>query len=353
MKLTADKNGSTRYFSAKLGWKERFDSREIEMLYSNTVPALIPPFTVQGRRNNVMRFDISSYTTLEYYLSFALSCEQFSEMMLSCVDIFLHMQRVYLNYKNLVLDLDKIYMQLNDRSLHFVYLPLAESSREASFPEFFRRIISSASRSTHELSMFLDECNVWLQRPTPFTLEEFSSFIRQHMYQVAPAMVSSSTPTPPPSPAGDPFYHPSPTGFDPYAQSPAGSPPIFSGIGGVQSGQTVLLQSPASTDSSASAIRAFLVRQQTGERIPLTSFPFILGTELGFVSYCVSGNAAVSRRHAQLTILGDQIYITDLNSTNKTYVNDCALLPSAPQALDNGARLRLGNEAFTFVLEDS
>lgn len=178
MKLTADRDGNNRRFSAKLGWKEQFDPKEMQILSAGAIPMLIPPVAVQGRRNNVIQYDISDYSTLDFYLSCILSREQFADLLLRCVEVFQRMQQIYLNYKNLVLDLDEIYIQLNDRSVHFIYLPLMSSKREASLPDFFRLLITKAVRSTYEQSSFLDECLVWLNQPASFVLSEFEGFIR-------------------------------------------------------------------------------------------------------------------------------------------------------------------------------
>lgn len=252
------------------------------------------------------------------------------------------MQQVYLNFKNLVLDLDKVYIQLESKSLHMIYLPLMNSKREASYQEFFAHIISAASRGTHELSQFLDECTTWLQRPGPFTLEEFGPFIRQHMYHVTPSVKLFGTPPAPKAPIQDHFYHPIPVVDAEQTQQGHASK-------GVNEGKAALL---GGLESTSPSVQAFLVREQTGERIPLAAFPFLIGTEISSVSYCVTGNAAVSRRHAQLTYTDGQFYITDLNSTNRTYVNNTALLPLAPQVIVSGTQIHLANEAFTFVLED-
>lgn len=80
MKLTADRDGNLRRFSAKLGWKEYFDPKEIQVLSARAIPMLIPPMTVQGRRNNIIQYDISDYSTLEFYLTCILSREQFAEI---------------------------------------------------------------------------------------------------------------------------------------------------------------------------------------------------------------------------------------------------------------------------------
>ncbi len=50
----------------------------------------------------------------------------------------------------------------------------------------------------------------------------------------------------------------------------------------------------------------------------------------------------VSRRHAQLKRRGNLIYIVDLNSTNRTFLNGYRLIPGGERLLRNGDELRLG-----------
>lgn len=55
---------------------------------------LIPPVTVQGLRNNIIQYDISEYSTLEFYLTCILSREQFEEIMLQCLETFQRILRI-------------------------------------------------------------------------------------------------------------------------------------------------------------------------------------------------------------------------------------------------------------------
>ena len=48
----------------------------------------------------------------------------------------------------------------------------------------------------------------------------------------------------------------------------------------------------------------------------------------------------VSRRHAELLIDGDSLWIVDLGSANGTFVNETRLVPNQRVRLANGARLR-------------
>lgn len=102
----------------------------------------------------------------------------------------------------------------------------------------------------------------------------------------------------------------------------------------------------------APAVRYYIQRLQPEEKIELTHFPFLVGTELGSVAYCVSGNAAVSRRHAEFSIRDGECVIVDQKSTNKTYINDRAVVPFTPQPLKGGDIIRLGNEKFKFIREE-
>ena len=79
--------------------------------------------------------------------------------------------------------------------------------------------------------------------------------------------------------------------------------------------------------------------------------PFLVGSETGSTDYCVTGNPAVSRKHAKFFFQDGQCSITDQKSTNRTYVNDCALEPQVAQLLRDGDRVRLANEDFTFIQE--
>ena len=350
MKLTADRDGNIRHFSAKLGWKEHFDPKEIEILSAGAVPMLIPPVTVQGRRNNIIQYDISAYSTLEFYLSCILSREQFADLLLQCLEVFRRMQQIYLNYKNLVFDIDKVYIQLNDRTVHFIYLPLMSSKREASLPDFFRLLATKAVRSTYEQSSFLDACLAWINRPTAFVLGEFERFIRDNSSACADASVQQNV-------NAAPEYHaaPQPERFIQPAPKATWAPESDNVIQGSTSqldtpmGGTVLL---GESEPPTPKTRFFILRLQPEEKVEITHSPFLVGTELGTVAYCVSGNAAVSRRHAEFSLQGGECVITDQKSTNKTYINDCVLTPFTPQVLKDGDAIRLGNERFEFIREE-
>lgn len=352
MKLAADYKGNNRYFSAKLSWGEHFDPKEIEILSVGAIPKLIPPVTVQGRKNNILQYDISAYSTLEFYLTCILSREQFAELLLQITDVFQRMQQIYLSHKNLVLDLNKIYIQLSDRTVHFIYLPLMSSKREVSLPNFFRLMITKTVRSTYEQSSFLNDCLTWLNRPASFVLSEFEGMVKRYICSDdrvnSQVTLSSTVEMQPPSQPVQ-FVHPAP-------KASWESEAVFNdclenktcclehGVGG-----TVNL---GEDRGYSPTVHYYIQRVQPEEKVELTHFPFLVGTEVGSVDFCVSGNAAVSRRHVEFLLRDGACVIVDQKSTNKTYVNNCAIYPFTPQPLKHGDNIRMGNEQFIFLQEE-
>lgn len=348
MKLSASKEGHNRVFQAKLGWKEQFDPKEIEMLSAGTVPMLIPPATVLGRKNNIIEYDISPYSTLEFYLTCILSREQFAQMMLQCVELFQRMQQVYLNYKNLVLEPDQIYVLLADHSLHFIYLPLMGGRREASIPDFFRMLIKRMKAGTFEQANFLQQCMAWLNRPAPFVLNEFQHYILTGEAAAQQPVSAQECPPQyaPPITQSDHSvtYHPVSPAKPPEVQFQSGETTLLECGGGAP---TVLL-----VDSEQAPAPKFTLQwERNGEQITLDRFPFVVGTEIGSVDYCIAQNPAVSRRHAVFSVQNGQCTVTDQGSTNRTYVNGYALEPQTEYLLQDGDCIKLANEQFTFTQE--
>lgn len=72
-----------------------------------------------------------------------------------------------------------------------------------------------------------------------------------------------------------------------------------------------------------------------------------LGREFGeFVSH-LGVFPVISARHAKVSYKDDKWYITDLHSTNKTYINNTRLIPDNPTEIKNDDMLVLANIQFT------
>lgn len=91
-----------------------------------------------------------------------------------------------------------------------------------------------------------------------------------------------------------------------------------------------------------------LIRENSGEEIPLEKDVFSMGKEAGTVDYVIYGNTTVSRKHAEIIKRGRHYFICDKGSTNKTYVEGKEIRPEEFVEIHNGTRIKISNEAFTF-----
>ena len=351
MKITVKKIGNAPYLSAKIGWKEAFNPKEIEMLTAGAVPMLIRPESVQGKRHNVIQYNVSVYSTLSFYLTCILSREQLSGLLLQCVNLFRRMQALYLTEKNLLLDFDYVFVRLEEQALQFVYVPLQSNNSEPVAQSFFVKLLQAASRSSYEQANFVEACLSFLHRPSPFSLHEFEQFIvtwgsePTPVPTPAPTPVFSQIPTPAPAPAPVPVPTPAPAPAPTPAPAPAPTPAAFDN-------STVLLTAEIGGTQLLEPEQKYptLLRVNTQESISLSRPVFRLGKALGQVDYCIEENGTISRIHAEIGAQGGNYYLSDKGSTNKTYLNGVALTPETPTLLEDSAQIRLANEEFVFSL---
>lgn len=93
---------------------------------------------------------------------------------------------------------------------------------------------------------------------------------------------------------------------------------------------------------------AYLTRLATAEKIVLDTNEFIIGKDRASVSYCISDNGSVSRKHAKIVKKGMSYYLSDLNSTNYTYLNERILLSGEEAEIVSGDIIKISNEEFLF-----
>lgn len=82
--------------------------------------------------------------------------------------------------------------------------------------------------------------------------------------------------------------------------------------------------------------------------IIITYTPYLIGKQEGLVDYVLNGEA-ISRIHAKIEKEENDYYISDLNSTNGTYVNGRLLETNETVLLNTGDEIFIANFAFIFT----
>lgn len=113
----------------------------------------------------------------------------------------------------------------------------------------------------------------------------------------------------------------------------------------VDTGKTELVVKPAITDEQP---KAYLIRMKNDEQIMITGSSFVIGKKRGEVDYCITENNTVSRIHAIISYHSGEYFVTDLESTNCTYVNGSKIPAKEEVILAHGTRLSFSDEEYEF-----
>lgn len=81
--------------------------------------------------------------------------------------------------------------------------------------------------------------------------------------------------------------------------------------------------------------------------IDLLKLPLTVGKLAGAVDLVID-EQSLSRMHAKFSKSGNNVYVTDLNSTNGTFRNGMRLMPNASELIEPGDEIRLGKLKFIY-----
>lgn len=88
-----------------------------------------------------------------------------------------------------------------------------------------------------------------------------------------------------------------------------------------------------------------------GKQWPVDKVDIIIGRSM--TSQIFVDDRSVSKSHAKLSLASGEVYILDLESTNRTVVNDEAIPPLVPVKLTNNDQIKTGNVLFKFLEQGS
>lgn len=84
-----------------------------------------------------------------------------------------------------------------------------------------------------------------------------------------------------------------------------------------------------------------------GKQYPITQSDIVIGRSVESQVYI--DDRSLSRTHAKFVVVGNEVSIVDLGSTNKTMVNNVPLTPLSAVTLKNNDQVKTGNVIFKFL----
>ena len=261
------------------------------------------------------------------------------------VDLIQKMRVNSLNEDKVSWNIQQVYINEITRELHLIYLPLEKQTQKADLMEFIFSIIYSVSPVPEQNSDYISRFVYFLKGLNKFDGDRIEKFILNEDRSIVNTIKRHY--------AGQSGYM-TDKQRDYYAHY--GCDEEETGL--LEEEETELLDSEETgllEDEEETGLLEedythypTLFRVLTQETISVNKPVFRLGKERSYTDYFVSNNNAVSRSHADIITRESRCYVVDLNSKNRTYINDIPIPVQQETEIRDGDKLRLANEDFIF-----
>ncbi|HCC07665.1 MAG TPA: hypothetical protein DEP72_05850 [Clostridiales bacterium] len=379
---------------------------QIKMLINNKSVYLTPIIIKEEDGMKTLQYEITNKMSIEKYMSKnLLSKQDFLNIMSQIIKSFKECKELLLDYHNLLLDMDKIYISQDGKELSMIYLPLNDTykNNKEMLVNIINRLVSNINKSENDVAEMISKVVMYVNNDS-FNIFEFEQIIKVFEDKTEPPkslvynekVVNEEIETFEVSTNYN-FIEKLKTAQGVTVQiifivamSVAGMWLMQKGIllenidkfiGGIvialvlnyllvdkiqidkeknvsnineeieytvdgtnmcEEDKTIVLESFACLKSIDGVCQDIIINKPR----------FVIGKNKEEVDFYID-NATISREHAEMVETNGVYGIRDLNSSNGTYVNDEEIISGQTRKLANGDTITLSNQSFKFVCKEA
>lgn len=357
MKFKSRTKDCQLFVRAKASFGESIDEKEIDRFSRIYLRGFLKPRIV---KKNFIEFAGPVATSLYEQLKKPISKRDFYFILEQTVAAVQKLEMHGLNAEHLFLNLHDTYINKTTKEVQFLYLPGQIKEVRLSIAEFMEAVVYSVKLLDEEQDReFVSRFIYFFRSLHPFDVNKVEAYIAKEDRSVVNVIKSQNV-----GQSGfmtnkrQHYYEhygkveevdpDEPTGLL------SGEDDETTGLLNEENEETALLM-PEDDEATGLLVEnqsdvryPSLFRVLTEEMISVNKPVFRLGKEKSYVDYFVNNNIAVSRSHADIITRGNKYFVKDLNSKNRTFVNNREIPAYMEMEIQDGDRLKLGNEEFIF-----
>lgn len=332
---------------------------ELDYLSNNFIRGVLRP----ERKNNhkVIYTGPVSISLQSYLLKQQMARYDFFLIVAQLLDIFRRIKNRNLDTRKIVFELAHIYINETTKELQFIYLPLTTVVGQVNIVSFLRDFVYQVSPAPETNNDYLSRFLFYLNSLPAADIETLEAYVRKEDRKAFESVKKQNvgtggykqkregrSPVMEEKKTLEPFDDDEDTGL--LEEEPTDLLSEETALLEADEGTTLVDEEETGLLNEAAVHYPTMRRVQTDEVISINKPVFRLGKERSYVDYFVANNNAVSRSHADIITRGSRYYIVDLNSKNKTYVNDQAIPVQYEIEIFNNDKIKLANEEFLFFV---
>lgn len=395
MKFKAKAKDCQLLVKAKASMGETIDEKELDRFSRVYLRGFLKPKLV---KKNLVEYTGPVGISLYERLKKPTTKRDFLFMLEQIVVAVQKLQANNMGLNNLVMNLQYVYINEVTKEIQFIYIPTAKGLQNLNLIEFIEAVAYSVKPADEKDNEFVSRFIYFFKAMKPFDINKVEAFVAKEDRSVVNTIKKqnagqSGFMTNKPQHYYDHYDEKKkteddddptglltetddddPTGLlveddDPTGLLVEGEDDDATGLLGDDDEATGLLNNVDDDDDATGLLTSTgdedeatgllvennanvrfptLFRVLTEETISINKPVFRLGKERSYVDYFVTNNIAVSRSHADIITRGNKYFVKDLNSKNRTYINDQELPIHMEVEIHDGDRLKLGNEEFVF-----
>ena len=395
MKFKAKAKDCQLLVKAKASMGETIDEKELDRFSRVYLRGFLKPKLV---KKNLVEYTGPVGISLYERLKKPTTKRDFLFMLEQIVVAVQKLQANNMGLNNLVMNLQYVYINEVTKEIQFIYIPTAKGLQNLNLIEFIEAVAYSVKPADEKDNEFVSRFIYFFKAMKPFDINKVEAFVAKEDRSVVNTIKKqnagqSGFMTNKPQHNNDHYDgkkkteddddptglltetdDDDPTGLlveddDPTGLLVEGGDDDATGLLGDDDEATGLLNNVDDDDDATGLLTSTgdedeatgllvennanvrfptLFRVLTEETISINKPVFRLGKERSYVDYFVTNNIAVSRSHADIITRGNKYFVKDLNSKNRTYINDQELPIHMEVEIHDGDRLKLGNEEFVF-----
>lgn len=332
----------TLIVKVKLSFGEKINDREMDSFTRKYIRGLLK---VKKLKKGCVEYIGPIAISLEDRLKNPISKHDFYLIIEQIVDTTQKLDLNEMNMDYITFDMKSVYINETTKEMQFIYLPLAQVEKKADVLGFIENIIYSVVPMQDD-DDYISKFIYFIKGMKGYNAAAIEKYIIKEDVGIVNMIKRHYT-------GQSGFMTDKPSHY-------------YSHYANETDEETALLDDEATTllndeatglldDESTEMLQAdlqihypSLYRISTGERIEINKPVFRIGKERSYSDYFVANNDKVSRSHADIIIRNNKYFIIDLNSRNRTFINDQAIPVQQETEIFSGDTIRLANEEFVF-----
>lgn len=336
------KNGQLMV-KAKLSSSEKINERELDFFSQRHIRGLLKAKFVRRFGRTSIQYTGPTAISLFEYLKKPITKYN---LLFILEQMILMTQKIQVNSMSLnkvVWNINQIYINETTRELQYIYMPLEVMKDDVDLLGFFNEVIYVATPVPEQNSDYISRFVYFFNGLNDFEPEQIESFIYREDRSVINTLKEYTGRQSDFMTDKQKDYYEHYDEEDEYGKTELLDENEETGLleDENEEGRDILQE-----DSQTHF--PILYRVLTEENISINKPVFRIGKEKSYVDYFVSNNSAISRSHADIITREQKCYVMDLNSKNKTYVNNQQVPAQQEIEVSNGDCLKLANEEFIF-----